>query len=153
MFCELNSKSPYTGELESIWCSGRFFCDSVETKNYYCRVQMCNLHCFDIVEPDELIEQFAEIDDGIADLFLNDASPSTKQLAMAIRASTVSLKFWPVFLSSAVQPLLDGVRLCVPCEPFRASSRRSRSQVDLVPVSRHYSLLRRSDSKGAVSDD
>jgi hypothetical protein len=75
MFCELNSKSPYTGELESIWCSGGFFCDSVETKNYYCRVQMCNLHCFDIVEPDELIEQFAEIDDGIADLFLNDASP------------------------------------------------------------------------------
>jgi hypothetical protein len=35
--------------------------------------------------------------------FLNDALPSTKQLAMAIRASTVSLKFLPVCLGSAAQ--------------------------------------------------
>lgn len=62
----------------------------------------------------ELIEQLAEVDDEIAELFLNDAHPSNAQLAAAIRRATVSLKFSPVFLGSAikntaVQPLLDGV--------------------------------------------
>ncbi|KAN0137569.1 P-loop containing nucleoside triphosphate hydrolase protein [Lactarius tabidus] len=55
----------------------------------------------------ELIEQLAEVDDEIADLFLNDALPSNEQLAAAIRRATVSLKFSPVFLGSA--PLLDGI--------------------------------------------
>ncbi|KAN0137586.1 P-loop containing nucleoside triphosphate hydrolase protein [Lactarius tabidus] len=62
----------------------------------------------------ELIEQLAEVDDEIADIFLHDALPSNNQLAVAIRRATVSLKFSPVFLDSAmkntaVQPLLDGV--------------------------------------------
>ncbi|KAI0295312.1 elongation factor G mitochondrial [Multifurca ochricompacta] len=62
----------------------------------------------------ELIEQLAEVDDEIAELFLNDALPSNEQLAGAIRRATVSLKFSPVFLGSAikntaVQPMLDGV--------------------------------------------
>ncbi|KAN0137606.1 P-loop containing nucleoside triphosphate hydrolase protein [Lactarius tabidus] len=62
----------------------------------------------------ELIEQLAEVDDEIADLFLNDALPSNEQLAAAIRRATASLKFSPVFLGSAVkntamQPLLDGI--------------------------------------------
>ncbi|KAI0260605.1 elongation factor G, mitochondrial [Gloeopeniophorella convolvens] len=62
----------------------------------------------------ELVEQLAEVDEEIADLFLNDVSPSTQQLAEAIRRATVGLKFSPVFLGSAikntaVQPMLDGV--------------------------------------------
>jgi elongation factor G len=62
----------------------------------------------------ELIEQLAEVDDEIAEFFLNDALPSSSQLAAAIQRATVSLKFSPVFLGSAikntaVQPLLDGV--------------------------------------------
>jgi elongation factor G len=39
----------------------------------------------------EIIEQLAEIDDEIADLFLNDALPSTKQLAAALRRAMASL--------------------------------------------------------------
>ena len=62
----------------------------------------------------ELIEQIAEVDDDIVDLFLNDALPSNTQLATAIWCVTVLLKFSPVFLGSAVentavQPLLSGV--------------------------------------------
>ncbi|KAI0247547.1 P-loop containing nucleoside triphosphate hydrolase protein [Lactifluus subvellereus] len=62
----------------------------------------------------ELIEQLAEVDDEISELFLNDAHPSNSQLAATIRRATVSLKFSPVFLGSAikntaVQPLPHGV--------------------------------------------
>ena len=73
------------------------------------------LHSVEVVESDEipasslelatqkrqeLIEQLAEVDDEIAELFLNDALPSNAQLAVAIRRATVSLKFSPVFLGS-----------------------------------------------------
>lgn len=62
----------------------------------------------------ELIEQVAEVDEEIGDLLLLDEQPTNDQLHAAIRRSTLSLKFSPVFLGSAikntgVQPLLDGV--------------------------------------------
>ena len=65
------------------------------------------------------------MDDEIADLILNDESPSNYQLATAIRRATVGLKFSPVFLGSAikniaVQPLLDGVCAYLP-NPSEAS--------------------------------
>jgi elongation factor G len=62
----------------------------------------------------ELIEQVAEVDEELGELFLTDQAPRNDQLAAAIRRATVGLKFSPVFLGSAikntaVQPLLDGV--------------------------------------------
>ncbi|KAK1217290.1 Elongation factor G, mitochondrial [Marasmius sp. AFHP31] len=67
----------------------------------------------------ELIEQLAEVDEEIGDLVLADEQPTNAQLADAIRRATVSLKFSPVFLGSAikntgVQPLLDGVCAYLP---------------------------------------
>ncbi|EPQ53135.1 elongation factor G, mitochondrial [Gloeophyllum trabeum ATCC 11539] len=67
----------------------------------------------------ELIEQLAEVDDEIGEIFLNDEEPSLEQLVSAIRRATVGLKFSPVFLGSAikntgVQPLLDGVCAYLP---------------------------------------
>lgn len=93
----------------------------------------------------ELIEQLAEVDDEIAELFLNDALPSNTQLAAAIRRATVSLKFSPVFLGSAikntaVQPLLDGVcaYLASPSESevlaHDTTLPASAPQVELVPA-------------------
>jgi elongation factor G len=62
----------------------------------------------------ELVEQVAEVDEELGELFLNDEVPTNEQLAAAIRRATVGLKFSPVFLGSAikntaVQALLDGV--------------------------------------------
>ena len=62
----------------------------------------------------ELLEQLAEVDDEIGEMLIMDEEPSVAQVAEAIRRATVSLKFTPVFLGSAikntgVQPLLDGV--------------------------------------------
>ncbi|KAF7321467.1 Elongation factor G, mitochondrial [Mycena kentingensis (nom. inval.)] len=67
----------------------------------------------------ELIEQLAEVDEEIGELFLNDELPTNMQIADAIRRSTIGLKFSPVFLGSAikntaVQPLLDGVCAYLP---------------------------------------
>ena len=67
----------------------------------------------------ELVEQLAEVDEEIGDLILADEQPTNAQLADAIRRATISLKFSPVFLGSAikntgVQPLLDGVCAYLP---------------------------------------
>jgi elongation factor G len=62
----------------------------------------------------ELIEQVADVDDNLAEKFLNGEEVSSDELKKAIRRATVGLKFIPVFCGSAyknkgVQYLLDGV--------------------------------------------
>lgn len=62
----------------------------------------------------ELVEQLADLDEEICELFLNDEFVSPEILKKAIRKVTVDLKFVPVFIGSAfknkgVQLLLDGV--------------------------------------------
>ncbi|KAF9475039.1 translation elongation factor G [Pholiota conissans] len=62
----------------------------------------------------ELIEQLAEVDEQIGEQVLMDEAPSNIEIADAIRRATISLKFSPVFMGSAikntgVQALLDGV--------------------------------------------
>ncbi|KAJ3031367.1 Elongation factor G, mitochondrial [Rhizophlyctis rosea] len=67
----------------------------------------------------ELVEQLADVDDEIAEIFLNEESPSAEQLHAAIRRATIARKFCPVFMGSAyhnrgVQPLLDAVTEYLP---------------------------------------
>ncbi|CAL9059371.1 elongation factor G, mitochondrial-like [Musa acuminata AAA Group] len=68
----------------------------------------------------ELIEVVSEVDDQLAEAFLNDEPISPVDLRMAIRRATVTRKFVPVYMGSAfknkgVQPLLDGVLNYLPC--------------------------------------
>ncbi|XP_019434499.1 PREDICTED: elongation factor G-2, mitochondrial-like [Lupinus angustifolius] len=68
----------------------------------------------------ELIETVSEIDDKLAEAFLNDEPISATDLEEAVRRATISRKFIPVFMGSAfknkgVQPLLDGVLSYLPC--------------------------------------
>ena len=67
----------------------------------------------------ELIEQLAEADEEIADLFLEEAEPTVEQLHDAVRRQTIKRAFVPVFMGSAyknrgVQLLLDGVNRYLP---------------------------------------
>jgi elongation factor G len=67
----------------------------------------------------DLIEQLADIDEEIGELFLNEQEPTVEQLRAAIRRQTIARKFVPVFLGSAfknkgVQLLLDGVNYYLP---------------------------------------
>jgi elongation factor G len=62
----------------------------------------------------ELIETVSEVDDVLAEKFLNDEPVSASELEEAIRRATIAQTFVPVFMGSAfknkgVQPLLDGV--------------------------------------------
>ena len=67
----------------------------------------------------ELIEALADVDDAIGDLYLAEEEVTTADLVSAIRRATISLRFSPVFLGSAikntgVQPMLDGVCAYLP---------------------------------------
>ncbi|CAG7873986.1 elongation factor G-2, mitochondrial [Brassica rapa] len=68
----------------------------------------------------ELIETVSEVDDVLAEKFLNDEPVTAAELEEAIRRATIAQKFVPVFMGSAfknkgVQPLLDGVVSYLPC--------------------------------------
>ena len=62
----------------------------------------------------ELIEKLADVDDEMAEMFLEEKTPTPQQIKAAIRRATIALKFTPVMMGSAladksVQPMLDAV--------------------------------------------
>lgn len=62
----------------------------------------------------ELIEKLADVDEEMAELFLDEKTPTNEQIKAAIRRATIALKFTPVLMGSAladksVQPMLDAV--------------------------------------------
>ncbi|KAI8927075.1 P-loop containing nucleoside triphosphate hydrolase protein [Entophlyctis helioformis] len=62
----------------------------------------------------ELIENLANVDETIGEIYLNEEQPTNEQLVQAIRRVTLARTFVPVFMGSAyhnrgVQPMLDGV--------------------------------------------
>ncbi|KHG12060.1 hypothetical protein F383_19392 [Gossypium arboreum] len=74
----------------------------------------------------ELIEMVSEVDDKLAEAFLNDDPISSVDLEEAVCRATIARKFVPVFMGSAfknkgVQPLLDGVLSYLPC-PIEVSN-------------------------------
>ena len=89
----------------------------------------------------KLIETLADVDDEIAEIFLDERTPSVEQIKAAIRRATISLKFTPVFMGSAladksVQPMLDGVCDYLPnpseVENLALDRRRAEAPVKLV---------------------
>ncbi|ODQ57311.1 hypothetical protein WICANDRAFT_102286 [Wickerhamomyces anomalus NRRL Y-366-8] len=61
-----------------------------------------------------LIETLADVDDEIAEIFLDEGEPTTEQIKNAIRRATIARKFTPVLMGSAlantgIQPVLDAV--------------------------------------------
>jgi elongation factor G len=90
----------------------------------------------------KLIETLADVDDEIANMFLDEQTPTPEQIHAAIRRATISLKFTPVFLGSAladksIQPMLDGVcdYLPNPSEVVNTAldTRKAEAPVKLVP--------------------
>ena len=89
-----------------------------------------------------LVEKLADVDDEIAEIFLDERTPNPEQIRVAIRRATVALKFTPVFIGSAladkmIQPMLDGVcdYLPNPAEVENRALDRSKSEepTQLVP--------------------
>lgn len=89
----------------------------------------------------KLIETLADVDDEIAEIFLDERTPTTEQVKAAIRRATISLKFTPVLMGSAladksVQPMLDAVCDYLPnpaeVENLALDQRRKEAPVKLV---------------------
>lgn len=89
----------------------------------------------------KLIETLADVDDTIGELFLEERTPTNEQIKAAIRQATISLKFTPVFMGSAlgdksIQPMLDGVCDYLPnpseVENLALDQRRKEASVKLV---------------------
>ena len=89
----------------------------------------------------KLIETLADVDDEIGELFLEEQMPTNEQIKAAIRRATISLKFTPVFMGSAIadksiQPMLDGVCDYLPnpseVENLALDRKRREASVKLV---------------------
>ncbi|KAL8745781.1 MAG: hypothetical protein Q9190_002116 [Brigantiaea leucoxantha] len=89
----------------------------------------------------KLIETLADVDDEIAEIFLEEGEPTQEQIKAAARRATVSLRFTPVFMGSAladtsVQPMLDGVCDYLPnpseVENLALDQKRQEAPVKLV---------------------
>ncbi|KAF1990218.1 elongation factor G, mitochondrial [Aulographum hederae CBS 113979] len=90
----------------------------------------------------KLIEMLADVDEEMAELFLDEQEPTSDQIKAAVRRATISRKFAPVFMGSAladksVQPMLDGVCDYLPnpseVENLALDRRRQEASVKLVP--------------------
>ncbi|GMM27646.1 Mef1 protein [Martiniozyma asiatica (nom. inval.)] len=91
-----------------------------------------------------LIETLADVDDEIAECFIDEVEPTIDQIQAAIRRSTIARKFTPVFMGSAlankgIQPVLDGVcdYLPDPSEILNTALdlAKDETSVNLVPAS------------------
>ena len=88
----------------------------------------------------ELIESVADVDDELAELFLNEEPISNEALSHAIRRATISLKFSPVLMGSAlanktVQPVLDAVCTYLPSPDQVVSTALDVSKPTEAPIS------------------
>lgn len=90
----------------------------------------------------KLIETLADVDEEMAEIFLDEKTPSEQQIREAIRRATISLKFTPVAIGSAlanksVQPMIDAVCDYLPnpseVENQALDKRREEAPVTLVP--------------------
>lgn len=89
----------------------------------------------------KMIETLADVDEEMAELFLDEQEPTVEQIKAAVRRATIALKFTPVFMGSAladksVQPMLDAVCDYLPnpseVENLALDVRRKEAQVKLV---------------------
>ncbi|GMG48851.1 unnamed protein product [Ambrosiozyma monospora] len=91
-----------------------------------------------------LVETLADVDDEIAECFLDEVEPTVEQIKSAIRRATIARKFTPVLMGSAlanrgIQPVLDAVcdYLPNPSEVLNTALDISNDEtpVNLVPSS------------------
>jgi elongation factor G len=90
----------------------------------------------------KLIETLADVDEEMAEIFLDEREPTNEQIKAAVRRATIGLKFSPVLMGSAladkgVQPMLDAVCDYLPnpseVENMALDQRRKEAPVQLMP--------------------
>lgn len=127
--------------------------DLVEMRSIYCegprgtKVRVDDkipAHLMDQVKEKRqaLIEKLADVDDEIAEIFLEEQEPTNAQIKAAIRRATIARKFTPVLMGSAladkgIQPMLDAVCDYLPnpadVENLALDKSQAEKPVKLVP--------------------
>lgn len=100
----------------------------------------------------ELIEQLAEHDEKMADVFLEEREPSLEELVASIRRATLTCKFSPVFLGTAiknkgVQAMLDGV-----CAYLPNPSEVPVTALDMSPKATQASIKEAEEKTAAIQE-
>ncbi|KAF2723809.1 translation elongation factor G [Polychaeton citri CBS 116435] len=124
--------------MKAIYCEG--------TKGEVVREDDCPADLRDFAQEKRrlLIETLADVDEEIANAFLDERTPSPQEIKDAIRRSTIGLKFTPVVMGSAladqcVQPMLDAVCDYLPnpsqIENLALDRKRAEAPVKLVSYS------------------
>lgn len=89
-----------------------------------------------------MVEVLADVDDEIAEIFLDERIPTPEQIKSAIHRATVARKFTPVLMGSAlgdksIQPMLDAVCDYLPnpaeVENTALDQRKAEAPVELIP--------------------
>ncbi|AEY95289.1 FABR227Cp [Eremothecium gossypii FDAG1] len=102
----------------------------------------------DLVEEKRLllVETLADVDDEMAEIFLDEQEPTVQQIKDAIRRATIARKFTPVLMGSAlantgIQNVLDAIVDYLP-EPSEVLNTaldvsNNETKVNLIPSSHH----------------
>ncbi|KAG6200851.1 Elongation factor G, mitochondrial [Claviceps purpurea] len=142
----IGSENEFEGVVDLIEMKALYFEGPRGTKVRVADAIPDNLRSLAIEKRQALIEKLADVDDEIAEIFLEEQEPTKLQIKAAIRRATIARSFSPVLMGSAladkgIQPMLDAVcdYLPNPSQVKNTALDKSKDEVkvDLVP---HNSL-------------
>ncbi|UKZ49311.1 Elongation factor G, mitochondrial [Trichoderma virens] len=110
----IGAEDEFEGVVDIVEMKAMYFEGPRGTKVRVADQVPANLQDFAAEKRQVLIEKLADVDDEIAELYLEELEPTIEQIKAAIRRATIARKFTPVMMGSAladkgIQPMLDAV--------------------------------------------
>ncbi|QPG95784.1 Elongation factor G, mitochondrial [Epichloe festucae Fl1] len=138
----IGSEDEFQGVVDLIEMKALYFEGPRGTKVRVADTIPANLQDLAAEKRQTLIEKLADVDDEIAEIFLEEQEATNYQIKTAIRRATISRSFSPVLMGSAladkgIQPMLDAVCDYLPnpsqIENTALDKSKDEKQVKLVP--------------------
>ncbi|GAB0135390.1 Elongation factor G, mitochondrial [Epichloe bromicola] len=138
----IGSEDEFEGVVDLIEMKALYFEGPRGTKVRVADTIPANLQDLAAEKRQTLIEKLADVDDEIAEIFLEEQEATNYQIKTAIRRATIARSFSPVLMGSAladkgIQPMLDAVCDYLPnpsqIENTALDKSKDEKQVKLVP--------------------